>query len=116
MNKKRTACLVNIFSLTILFGCASAPRITVDYSSLGQTQLDSELMSHWQTGSEVLTRDIQALVDSNIDQGGEVQVEKLEEMGAHCSPSYQNVCAYTGVIRYRLFGLPDPSKDGRLTT
>ncbi len=48
-NKKRTVCLINIFSVTIFFGRSSAPRITVDYSSLGRTRLDSELMSHRQT-------------------------------------------------------------------
>lgn len=116
MNKKRATFFANIILLTVLLGCSIFPHIAVDYSSLGQTRLDSELMTHWQSGTEPLRRDVQGIIDSYSVQGDGVSVENLEAMGAHCLPASQSLCQYTGIIRYRLFGLPDPSKDGKLTT
>ncbi|MFM0046424.1 hypothetical protein [Paraburkholderia sediminicola] len=116
MNSTLAVFFVNILAVTVLVGCPDFPHISIDYSSLGQTRLDSELMTHWQTGTEPLRRDVQKIVDSYNVQGDRVSVETLEAMGAHCLSVSQNRYQYTGIIRYRLFGLPDASKDGKLTT
>jgi hypothetical protein len=116
MNRKRMVFLLSNFSFATLAGCHALPHIAVDYSNLGQTRLDSELMTHWQTGAEPLRRDLQDIVDTYGVNGAGVSVEDLEAMGAHCLPGTQGLCQYTGIIRYRLYGLPDPSKDGNVTT
>ncbi|MBB3257000.1 hypothetical protein F4827_001802 [Paraburkholderia bannensis] len=116
MNRKRVTFLMSIFSFTALAGCHPFPHIAIDYSSLGQTRFDKELMTHWQTGAEPLRRDLQEIVDARGVQGAGISVEDLEALGAHCLPGPQGLCQYTGVIRYRLYGLPDSSKDDRATT
>lgn len=63
MIKNRVTFLITVFPVIMLAGCSVFPRATVDYSGLGQTRLDRELKSHWQSGTELLGRDIQEIVD-----------------------------------------------------
>jgi hypothetical protein len=93
---------LKIISACLLAGCALEPKIKLDASQMGNSEVSKVIISSMWTGDEYLKSSLNEFINRPDVLNSENVGRKMEKLGFNCNSESHLICKYSGTLRRKL--------------
>ena len=108
---------INLITAKIIFaflltGCALEPKIKLDASKMGNSEVSKAIINSVWIGNEYIKSSLEKLVNRPDILSADNISGKMENLGFNCSHEDHLICKYSGTLRHKLENVDGSSLPG----